>query len=63
MEELKDGLQFHQIQKAELRKQAKGLQKVHMRDCLLDAQSKQQIAQANAIKQSSIEEKASSCGT
>jgi hypothetical protein len=37
MEELKDGLQFCQIRKAELRKQAKGLQKVRLRDCLLVA--------------------------
>ncbi len=41
MEELKDGLQFCQIQKAELRKQAKGLRKNCLWDCLLDAQSKQ----------------------
>jgi hypothetical protein len=34
LEELQDGLQFCQIRKAELRKQAKGLQKVHLRDCL-----------------------------
>ncbi len=46
-----DGLQFCQIWKAELRKQAKGLQKVHLRDCLLDAQSKQQNERAKAIKQ------------
>ncbi len=42
MEEPKNRLQFCQIRKAELRKQAKGLQKVHLRDCLLDAQSKRQ---------------------
>jgi hypothetical protein len=40
MDELKDGLQFPRIRKAELRKQAKGLRKVHLRDCLLDAQTK-----------------------
>ncbi len=51
MEELKDGLQFCQIQKAELRKQAKGLRKVHLQDCLLDGQSKQQNKRAKAIKQ------------
>jgi hypothetical protein len=38
MEKLKDRLQFCRIRKAELRKQAKGLRKVHLRDCLLDAQ-------------------------
>jgi hypothetical protein len=51
MEELKDGLQFCQIRKAELRKQAKGLQKVHPWDCLLDAQSKRQTKCTKVIKQ------------
>ena len=50
MEELKDGLQFCQIRKAELRKQAKGMWKVHLRDCLLDKQSKRQTKCAKAIK-------------
>jgi len=50
MEELEDGLQFCRIRKAELRQQAKGLRKVHLRDCLLDAQSKRQNERANAIK-------------
>jgi hypothetical protein len=30
LEELKDGLQFARIRKADLRKQAKGLRKVHL---------------------------------
>ncbi len=30
MEELNDGLQYVRIQKADLRKQAKGLRKVHL---------------------------------
>jgi hypothetical protein len=51
LEELQDGLQFCRIWHAELRKQAKGLRKVHLRDCLLDAQSKKQYEQAKAIKQ------------
>jgi hypothetical protein len=51
MEELKDGLQFCRIRKADLQKQAKGLRKVHLRDCLLDAQSKRQNERAKAIKQ------------
>jgi len=42
MEDLEDGLQFSRIRKADLRQQAKGLRKVHLRDCLLDAQSKRQ---------------------
>ena len=51
LEELKDGLQFARIRKANLRKQAKGLRKVHLRDCLLDAQGKKQHKRAAAIKQ------------
>jgi hypothetical protein len=51
MEELKEGLQFCRIWKGELRKQAKGLRKVHLRDCLLGAQSMQQNEWAKAIKQ------------
>jgi hypothetical protein len=51
MEELKDGLQFCRIRKAELRKQAKVLLKVHLRECLLDAQSKRQTKCTKAIKQ------------
>jgi uncharacterized OsmC-like protein len=50
MEELEDGLQFCRIRKAELRQQAKGLRKVHLRDCQLDAQSKRQNERAKAIK-------------
>ncbi len=50
MEELKDWLQFCRIRKADLRQQAKGLRKVHLRDCLLDAQSKRQNKRAKAIK-------------
>ncbi len=51
MEELKDGLQLACIWKADLRQQAKGLRKVHLQDCLIDAQSKRQHKQAVEIKQ------------
>ncbi len=51
MDELKDGLQLACIRKANLRKQAKGLQKVHLCDCLIDAQSKKQHKRVTAIKQ------------
>jgi hypothetical protein len=51
LEELKDGLQFARIRKADLRKQAKGLQKVHLQDCLIDAQEKKQHKRAAVIKQ------------
>ncbi len=51
MEELKDGLQFACIRKANLRKQAKGLCKVHLHDCLVDAQTKKQHKRVAAIKQ------------
>ena len=51
MEELKDGLQLARIRKADLRKQAKGLRKVHLRDCLIDAQTKRQHKRVTAIRQ------------
>jgi hypothetical protein len=51
MKELKNGLQFFRIRKEELRKQAKGLQKVHLRDCLWDVQMKRQTKCMKAIKQ------------
>jgi hypothetical protein len=51
MDELKDGLQFAHTCKANLRKQAKGLRKVHLRDCLIDAQTKKQHKRVAAIKQ------------
>ncbi len=51
MDELKDGLQFARIRKADLRKQAKGLRKIHLHDCLIDAQTKKQHKQVAAIKQ------------
>ncbi len=51
MDKLKDGLQFACICKADLRKQAKGLRKVHLPDCLIDAQTKKQHKQVAAIKQ------------
>ena len=51
MEELKDGLQLVRIRKADLRKQAKGLWKVHLCDCLIDAQTKRQHKRVVAIKQ------------
>ncbi len=51
MEELKDGLWFCRIRKAELRQQAKGLRKVHLHDCLIDAQTKKQHKQVKDIMQ------------
>jgi hypothetical protein len=51
MDELRDGLQFARIHKADLRKQAKGLRKVHLWDCLIDAQTKKQCKRVAAIKQ------------
>jgi hypothetical protein len=51
LEELKDGLRFARIRKLVLRKQAKGLQKVHLRARLIDAQEKHDNIQANKIKQ------------
>jgi hypothetical protein len=51
MDKLKDGLQLTCIHKADLRKQAKGLCKVHLRDCLIDTQTKRQHKRVAAIKQ------------
>jgi hypothetical protein len=50
LEELKDGLQFAQIRKADLRKQAKGLRRVHLGDCLIDAQEKKQHKRVATFK-------------
>jgi hypothetical protein len=54
MEELKDGLCYCRICNAELHKQAKGLRKVHLRDCLVNAQTKNQCKQVRDIKQTII---------
>ncbi len=51
MEELKGGLRYCQIQKAELGQQAKGLRKVHLQDCLIDVQTKKQHKRIRDIKQ------------
>ena len=51
MEELKDGLQYTRIRKADLRKQAKGLRKVHLWDCLVDSLEEKQKKRTAAIKQ------------
>jgi hypothetical protein len=51
MNELKDGLQLVRIRKADLRQQVKGLCKVHLRDCLIEAQTKKQHKKVAAIKQ------------
>jgi hypothetical protein len=37
MDKLKEGLQFAHICKANLRQQAKGLRKIHLCNCLIDA--------------------------
>jgi hypothetical protein len=51
MDELKDGFQLACIRKANLRKQAKGLSKVHLRNRLIDTQTKKQHKRVAAIKQ------------
>jgi hypothetical protein len=51
LEELKDGLQFARIRKADLRKQAKGLRQVHLRDCLIDAQLSKKNARGKKAKE------------
>ena len=49
MEELKDGLHLAHIRKSDLWQQAKGLCKVHLQDCLIDAQSQQQHKQHKQV--------------
>jgi hypothetical protein len=51
MEELKDGLQFAQIRQSKLQKQAKGLSKVHLQNCLIDLMEKKQKKRTVEIKQ------------
>jgi hypothetical protein len=51
MEELQDGLQFARIRRAELRKQAKGLRKVHLCNGLVVAMEKKQKKYTAVIKQ------------
>jgi hypothetical protein len=51
MEELQDSLQFVRIRRADLRKQAKGLRKSHLRDCLGDSMEKKQKKRMAASKQ------------
>jgi hypothetical protein len=51
MAELQDGLKFAPIRQSELRKQAKGLRKVHLCNCLVDSMQKKQKTQTAAIKQ------------
>ncbi len=51
MEELQDGLQFAMIRQADLRKQAKGLRKGHLCNCLVNSTEKKQKKHTAAIKQ------------
>jgi hypothetical protein len=51
MKELQDGLQFERIRQSELQKQAKGLRKVHIRNCLINLIEKKQKKRTAAIKQ------------
>jgi hypothetical protein len=55
MEELQDRLQYVRIQKADLRKQAKGLRKVHLWDCLMDSLEKKQKNARQPLSRQSIE--------
>jgi hypothetical protein len=51
MKELQDSLQFARIRQSELRKQAKGLRKVHLRIFLINLMEKNQKKRTAAIKQ------------
>ncbi len=56
MEELKDDLRYCHIRKEELRQQAKGLRKVHLCNCLIDAQTKKQDKRVRDFKQTIYQE-------
>ena len=51
IDELKDGLQFARIRKTNLQQQTTGLRKIHLPNCLIDAQTKKQQKRVKAIKQ------------
>jgi hypothetical protein len=63
IEELKDGLQYARIQKADLRKQARGLRKVHLWDFLMDSLEKKQKNTRQPLSRQSIEKRVKECGT
>ncbi len=50
MEELKNGFQFTQIRKGDLKRQATGLRKVHLQNCLINTIEMKQKSCAAAIK-------------
>ncbi len=50
-EELQDGLRIARIRASDLRHQAKGLRKTHMRNMLIDAHDKGDLERAKGIKQ------------
>ena len=47
--ELRDSLRYCKIRRAEVRKSSKGLRKVLLRDCLVDARAKNHIERAQGI--------------
>ena len=51
VEQIQDGLRCCRIRASDLRKQAKGLRKTHLRNCLIVAQEKKDKERAMAIKQ------------
>ena len=50
-EELRDALRYCKIRQEEVMKSSKGLRKVHLRDCLVDARANNQVVRARGIKQ------------
>jgi hypothetical protein len=51
LDKLEKGLQVARLRKAALRKSARELQKSHLRECLLKAQSTKDLQKVRAIKQ------------
>ena len=51
IKEIQDGLRYCRIRAKDLRKQAKGLRKTHLRNCLIEAQENKDKKRASAVKQ------------
>jgi hypothetical protein len=63
LKELNDGLQLACIHKKSLNKQAGELRKLHLRECLIQAQIKKQPTKIQAIKQRMQQEQSKKYGT
>jgi hypothetical protein len=62
MEEIQEGIQFARIRRSELRIQAKGLRKVHLRNCLIDSMEKNRKIGQQQSNKPSTGKQAKECG-